>query len=244
MYFRAALSYLDAGSLKDAREMLKAHRKLGPPDAAAGQFEQILVARTNPIGLSVAATNSESSPRLFRTSGTLDESFLKRQRFKIYADLAGNLNAGPAQLGAALEAYGLAVEQQSSLVGGSDLLRWQRVEATLLASANAQATSARKLTTNWSGTAPAKTFVRITLAGEDRPTAVIVRKETPVAAQVIRTAGVARIRDLQPYLRLHPEGIEVAPVPAGSDLAPSLDRIKRTPDIPLARKPTIVMPLQ
>lgn len=242
MYFRAALAYLDADSPKDAREMLQAHRELGPADAAAEQFEQILAARTNPAGLSLAATNSESAPWLFRASGTLDESFLKRQRFKIYADLAGSSNTEPAQLEAALEAYGLAAEQQTNLVGGGDMLRWQRVEATLLASANAQAAPARSPTVKWSVAAPSETSLRITLAGEDRPVAVVLRKETPVAAQVIRAVGVARIRDLQPYLRLRPEGIEIAPAPAGSDLAPLLDKIKRTPNIPLARKPAIAMP--
>ncbi len=242
MYFRAALAYLDADSPKDAREMLQAHRELGPADAAAAQFEQILAARTNPERLSLAATNSESAPWLFRASGTLDESFLKRQRFKIYADLAGSSGARPAQLDAALEAYGLAAEQQTNLVGGGDLLRWQHVEATLLASANAQAAPARNPTVKWSGAAPSETSLRFMLAGEDRPVTVVLRKETPVAAQVIRAVGVANMRDLQPYLRLRPEGIEIAPVPAGSDLGPLLDKIKRTPNIPLARKPTIIMP--
>jgi tetratricopeptide (TPR) repeat protein len=242
MYFRAALAYLDADSPKNAREMLEAHRELGPADAAAEQFEQILAARTNPAGLSLAATNRESAPWLFRASATLGESFLKRQRFKIYADLAGSSGTRPAQLEAALEAYGLAAEQQTNLVGGGDLLRWQHVEATLLASANAQAAPGRSPTVKWSGAVPSETSLRFTLAGEDRPVAVVLRKETPVAAQVIRAVGVAKMRDLQPYLRLRPEGIEIAPVPAGSDLAPLLDKIKRTPNIPLARKPTVVMP--
>jgi len=242
MYFRAALAYLDADSPKDAREMLQAHRELGPADAAVEQFEQILAARTNPAGLSLAATNRESAPWLFRASGKLDESFLKRQRFKIYADLAGSSSAGPSQLEAALEAYGLAAEQQTNLVGGGDLLRWQHVETTLLASANAQAAPARNPTVKWSGAAPTEISLRFMLAGEDRPVAVVLRKETPVVAQVIRAVGVAKMRDLQPYLRLRPEGIEIAPAPAASDLAPLLERIKRTPNIPLARKPAIVMP--
>ena len=70
----------------------------------------------------------------------------------------------------------------------------------------------------------------------------ILRTVATMAAQVIRAVGVANMRDLQPYLRLRPEGIEIAPVPTGSDLGPLLDKIKRTPNIPLARKPTIVMP--
>src|SRR5260370_4960144 len=214
--------------------MLQAHRELGPADAAAAQFEQILAARTNPEGLSLAATNSESAPWLFRTSGTLDESFLKRQRFKIYADLAGSSGARPAQLEAALEAYGLAAEQQTNLVGGGDLLRWQHVEATLLASANAQAATARNPTVKWSGAAPSETSLRFMLAGEDRPVTVVLRKETPVAAPVIRAVGVANMRDLQPYLPLRPEGIGIAPLPAGSGLWPLFDRIKRTSQNSLA----------
>jgi tetratricopeptide (TPR) repeat protein len=242
MYFRAALAYLDADSLRDAREMLKAHRELGPPDAAAEQFEQILATRTNPGGLSLAALNSASAPWLFRASGPLDESFLGRERFKIYADLAGGSSAEPAQLEAALDAYGLAAEQRTNLVGGGDLLRWQHVEATLLASANAQAAPADSPAAKWSVAAPSETSLRITLAGEDRPVPIFLRKETPVAAQVIRAVGVTNMRDVKPYLRLRPEGIEIAPAPAGSDLAPLLDRIKRTPNIPLARKPAIVTP--
>ncbi len=240
MYFRAALAYLDADSPKDAREMLNAHRELGPPDAAAEQFEQILATRANPGGFSLAAVNSASAPWLFRASGPLDESFLRRQRFKIYADLAGSSSAEPAQLEAALDAYGLAAEQQTNLVGGGDLLRWQHIEATLLASANAQAAPAHSLSVKWSVAAPSEASLRITLAGEDRPVPIFLRKETPVAAQVIRAVGVTNMRDLKPYLRLRPEGIEIAP--AGSDLAPLLDRIKSTPNIPLARKPTIVTP--
>jgi hypothetical protein len=89
------------------------------------------------------------------------------------------------------------------------------------------------------GVHPPETSLRVTLAAEDRPVGVIPCKETPEAAQVTRTVGVLRIRDLQPYLRLHAQGIEVAPAPAGSDVAPLLDKIKRIPNIPLTGKPAM-----
>jgi len=82
--------------------------------------------------------------------------------------------------------------------------------------------------------------ISITLAGEDRPATLTMRKETPVAAQIIRAVGVTKIRDVQPYLRLRTEGIEIAPIPEGSELAPLLDKIKRTPNIRLATRPAII----
>ena len=240
MYFQAALAYLDADAPTEASKMFTAHRELGPLDTAAKQFEQILAARTNPPGVSLTAINSQAAPWLYRASGSLDDGFLKRQRFKIYADLAGSSSAGPTKLEAAFEAYDLAAEQQTNLVGGGDLLRWQRVEATLLSSGNLQAAPARVVTAKGPGSGPTEAGLRITLAGEDRPAAVVMRKETAVAAQVIRTVGVDKMRDVQPYLRLRPEGVEIAPVPEGSELAPLLDKIKTTATMPMARRPALV----
>jgi tetratricopeptide (TPR) repeat protein len=237
MYFQAALAFLDADAPMEASKTLAAHRELGPLDAGAKQFEQILSARISPAGLSLTTINNAKAPWLYQASGTLDDGFLKRQRFKIYADLAGSSSAGPTQLEAALEAYGLAAEQQTNLMGGGDLLRWQRVEATLLATGNLQAPPARILTAN--GPGPTEAGLRITLAGEDQPAAVAVRRETPVAAQVIRTIGITKMPDLQPYLRLRAEGLEIAPVPEHSELAPLLDKIKNTSNIRLIRRSAV-----
>lgn len=242
MYFRAALAYVDSDSAIEASKMLRAHRELGPVDPAAEQLGQILAARTNAAGVSLAAMSISNAPWLYRPSGSLDDSFLKRQRFKLYADLASGSSTGPSQLEAALEAYALAAEQQTNLVGGGDLLRWQRVEATLLASGNLQTAPARILTAKGPGAGPTEGGLPITLAGEDRPAAVVMRKETSVAAQVIRAVGFDKMRDLQPYLRLRPEGIEISPVPERSDLAPLLDKIKKTPNIPLSKRPALVPP--
>jgi hypothetical protein len=237
MYFQGALAYLDADAPLEASKMLATHRELGTIDEGVKQFEQILAARTNSLGLSLSAINYAGAPWLYRASGSLDDGFLKRQRFKIYADIAGSSSAGPTQLEAALEAYALAAEQQTNLVGGGDLLRWQRVEKALLASGNLQAAPARVLTAK--GPGPAETGLRITLAGEDRPATVVLRKETSFAAQVIRAVGVDKMRDVQPYLRLRPEGIEVGPPPEGSELAPLLDKIRRSPNMPMARRPAL-----
>lgn len=237
IYFQAALAYLDADSPTDAAKMFAAHRELGPLNPGAKQFEQILSARTNSAALSITAINRAGAPWLYQASGSLDDSFLKRQRFKIYADLASSSNIGPAQLEAALEAYGLAAEQQTNLVGGGDLLRWQRVEATLLATGNLQAPPARVLIAKGPGSTEGG--LRITLAGEDRVAAVPVRKETPVAAQVIRAVGITKMQEVQPYLRLRAGGLEITPVTERPELAPLLEKIKNTPNITLTRRPTI-----
>lgn len=236
MYFQAALAYLDADAPTEAAKMFAAHRATGPLDPGAKQFEQILSARANPAALSTTSINKTGAPWLYQASGPLDDSFLKRQRFKIYADVAGS-STGPTQLEAALEAYGLAAEQQTNLVGAGDLLRWQGVEATLLATGNLQTAPARVVTAK--GPGPAEPGLRITLAGEDRAAAIPVRKETPVAAQVIRAVGITKMQEVQPYLRLRAGGLEISPMPERPELTPLVDKIKNSPNIMLTRRPTI-----
>ena len=220
--------------------MLKEHRALAPENVApADQFEKILAIRGKPGSLLPAALSADQSPWLYRSSGTLDENFLKRQRFKIYGDIVNSGASGPVRLAAALEAYRLVVDQRTPLVGSSDLLRWQHVDAALLASVNGLAGPARVAPDVFAIPVlyPAGS-VRLTLVGEDNPSAVVISKETLAASQIVGTIGIGKMADVRPYLQLRHDGLQIAPSPSNSDLGAILDKIRSIANLPVIVKST------
>jgi tetratricopeptide (TPR) repeat protein len=238
MYLQAAAGYLDSDAIGEAQRMLKEYRALAPENVAtADQVEKILAIRGKSGSLLPVALNADQSPWLFRASEPLDESFLKRQRFKIYGDIVNSDASGLIRLTAALEAYRLVVDQQTPLVGSSDLLRWQRVDAALLASVNGQAAPARL-----APEVPAVPVVspagpvRLTLVGEDNPSTVIITKETLAASQIVRTLGTGKMADVRPYIQLRQDGLLIAPPAANSEAATSIDKIKGMANLPVALK--------
>ena len=131
------------------------------------------------------------------------------------------------------------VDQQTPLVGSGDLLRWQRVDAALLASVNGQAAPSY---IDPSGAAfpivASAASIHLTLAGEDSPSAILLTKEMRAAALIVRTVGAARMSGVRPYLQLLPNDLLIAPTAPNSDVATSIDKIKGMANLPVALKLT------
>jgi tetratricopeptide (TPR) repeat protein len=236
--FQAAIAYLDSDSITDSQALLDQSKSLDSANPELGRLQNVIVARREPTKFSLDQLTAERMPWLFLSSGNFSDAFLKRQRFKIYADCVTPGDVGPQGLVAALEAYGLVAEQQTSLVGAGDLLRWQRVESALLMSVNGQPMPPRIVPGKGIRRAPgARTTLPIALTGEDSPNAVAVQKETPTAVQVLRTIGVGKIRDVQPYLRLRRDGLYITPTVGNADIAPLLERLKSDPNLRAFVKP-------
>lgn len=236
--FQAAMAYLDSDSIMDSQKLLDESDSLDPSNPEIGRLQKVIVTRSEPTKISSDQLNAERMPWLFQSSGSLSDAFLKRQRFKIYADSVTPGQVGPQRLAAALEAYGLVAEQQTNLVGAGDLLRWQRVESALLTSTNGQPASPRVVAVKGVQQAhAARTILPIALAGEDRPSAVAVQKETPTAVEVLRTVSVWKIHEVQPYLRLRREGLYITPVLGNADVAPILEELRRDPNLQAILKP-------
>jgi tetratricopeptide (TPR) repeat protein len=236
--FQAAMAYLDSDSILNSQTLLDQSYSLDSSNPEIGRLQKVIAERREPTKISSDQLNTERMPWLFQSSGSFSDAFLKRQRFKIYADCVTSGDVGPQRLAAALEAYALVAERQTSLVGAGDLLRWQRVESALLTSTNGQPTSPRIVPANDARQGPAvRTKLPIALAGEDRPSAVAVQKETPTAVEVLRTVSVWKIREVQPYLRLRREGLYITPVLGNADITPILEQLRRDPNLQAILKP-------
>jgi tetratricopeptide (TPR) repeat protein len=236
--FQAAMAYLDSDSITDSQALLDQSKSLDSANPELDRLQQVIVTRREPTKFSLDQLTAERMPWLFLSSGNFSDAFLKRQRFKIYADCVTPDAVGPQLLAAALEAYGLVAERQTSLVGAGDLLRWQRVESALLMSANGQPVAPRIVPGKGIQRAPgARTTLPIALTGEDSPNAVAVQKETPTAVQVLRTISVGKIRDVQPYLRLRRDGLYITPTLGNADVAPLLEQLKSDPNLRAFVKP-------
>jgi tetratricopeptide (TPR) repeat protein len=235
MYLRAAAGYLDFDAIIEAQGMLKEYRALAAENTPlAGQFEKVLAVRAKPGSLSLGGLSVGQSPWLFLPSGPLDENFLKRQRFKIYGDLVNPVGAEPVRLTAALEAYGLVVDQQTPLVGSGDLLRWQRIEAALLASVNGQAVPSRlALGGSAASTAPSTASVHLTLAGENISSAVVIPREALAASQIVRAVGPEKMASVRPYLHINADELLILPTPSNSDAATSIGKIRSVASLPI-----------
>jgi tetratricopeptide (TPR) repeat protein len=236
--FQAAMAYLDSDSILDSQGLLDQSDSLDSSNPDIGRLQKVIAARREPTKIFLDQLNAERMPWLFQSSGSFSDAFLKRQRFKIYADSVTSGDVGPQRLAAALEAYGLAAEQQTNLVGAGDLLRWQRVESALLTSTNGQPASPRVVPANDARQGPAaRAKLPIALAGEDQPSAVAVQKETPTAVEVLRTVSVWKIQDVRPYLRLRREGLYITPVLGNADITPILEQLRRDPNLQTILKP-------
>jgi tetratricopeptide (TPR) repeat protein len=236
--FQAAMAYLDADSVTDSQTLLDQSNSLDPSNPEIERMQKVIVARRDPTKISLDQLTADRLPWLFQSSGSFSDAFLKRQRFKIYADSIAPGDAGPQGLTAALQAYGLVAEGQTSLVGAADLLRWQKVEAALLTSANGQPVSPRVVPVRGIQRAPGpRTILPIALTGEDSPNAVAVQKETPTAVQVLRTISVEKIREVQPYLRLRRDGLYITPTLGNADITLLLDRLRSDPNLRVLVKP-------
>ena len=236
--FQAAMAYLDADSITDSQTLLDQSSSLEASNPEIGRLQKVIVARREPAKMASDQLTVERVPWLFQSSGSFSDAFLKRQRFKIYGDCVSPSVDGPHRLAAALEAYRLAAELQTSLVGAGDLLRWQRIESALLTSANGRPVSPRVVSVKGIQRAPgARTILPIALTGEDSPNAVAVQKETPTAVEVLRNVSVWKIQDVQPYLRLRRDGLYITPSFGNADVSPLLEQLRTDPNLRALVKP-------
>jgi hypothetical protein len=86
MYLRAAVAYLDTDALPEAAEMLSKYRGSGGAGGEATSLDDLIHYRNESPMPNLTANGT---PWLFKSSGLRDEQFLSRERFKIFADLAG-----------------------------------------------------------------------------------------------------------------------------------------------------------
>ena len=254
MSLSAAMAYLDSDAVTESQRLLRQSISLGSTASQIPQLRQIIAARAQPERVTLEGMNSEKLPWLFRPSGPVTDSFLKRQRFKIYADLLKNTQdeqqssksvspvgglqtasfvvAYQQKLTAALEAYQLVAEQQTNLVGAGDLLRWQRTEAALLTSANGQPVRPRIVVSSDSPIRDGqRTKLPIALAGDDRPSAIAVQRDTPTAVAVLRAVGVSRVQQVRPYIRLGQGQLIVMPGVGSTDANPLIQQLKNDPNL-------------
>jgi hypothetical protein len=134
--------------------------------------------------------SEDKEPWLFRASSGVDEPFLSRQRFKVYADLATNESLNRSRrLECALQAYNLAVKLHISLVGAADLLRWEKITATLLEIANIQPPPVRPLQGAELATTQRDKLATFSFPGDLEPLGVILNRETQTAAAIVTAVG-------------------------------------------------------
>ncbi len=228
----AAIAYLDSDAIPESQRSLDQGVSFGSAGPEVSRLQRIIKARAESEKVTLDQMSSEKLPWLFQPSGILTEPFLKRQRFKIYADLLKAAENEPQRLTSALEAYRLVVEQQTNLVGAGDLLRWQSVESALLTSASGQPIRPRVVVlSDFSTVVGQRTKLPIALAGDDRPMAIAVQQETPTAVEVLRAVGVSRVHKIQPYIRLGLGQLFVTPAVGSIEADPLIQQLKSDPNL-------------
>jgi tetratricopeptide (TPR) repeat protein len=243
MSMQAAVAYLDADFVQDSERLLEQSSSFGSSDPATAQLRKIIATRRDFGKISPLRLDRGDVPWLFEASGILTEEFLRRQRFRIYADSIGSGTHKDSELQAALDAYGLVTEQPTNLAGAGDLLRWQKIEAALLISTNAHPAPPRIIRTSVPGPGPGlQKNLPITLAGADNGISIAPQQETPLAVEILRAVGPSRINELRQYIRLRPQGLLIAPEGAGTELVPILERLRTNPNLRNASKPVDRVP--
>jgi tetratricopeptide (TPR) repeat protein len=239
MSLLAALAYLDSDAIPESEQSLTRGISLGATGPEIPQLEKIISIRKASGKLALKEISSEKLPWLFEPSGSLTDAFLKRQRFKIYGDLLNATKDEPQQLATALEAYRLVVDEQTSLVGAGDLLRWERTEAAILRSTNVQPGRPIVAGNDSNVIVAPRTKLPIVLAGEDKPSTVAVQQETPAAVTILRTVGVANIHKLQPYIHFGQGQLILGPAIGNADADQLLRQLRSDPALRALIKPDV-----
>jgi tetratricopeptide (TPR) repeat protein len=189
MFIKAATAYLDADSPSDATKMLEGYKEAGGTGPEAAILDRFIQYRSSPL---TERPSREEVPWLYEASATFDEAFLLRQQFKVFADLIMNKSLNQTEhLDCAIQAYNLAVTQRVSLVGTTDLLRWEKVTATLLQAANVEPLPVRPLQGAELAATKRDSVTTFSFAGDLNPTGVLLSRETQTAAAIVTAVGPA-----------------------------------------------------
>jgi hypothetical protein len=124
--------------------------------------------------------------------------FLKRQQFKILADLVSKSSdaADKIALQHALDAFDLATKERVPLVGARDLMRWQAVQQKVLNGVGGRGKEVSvRAPTNTSGTP-----LKLSLPGHTSPQEVEVPETTLRAAQITRVVGPEKLAQMRSRL--------------------------------------------
>ena len=205
MYLKAAVAYLDADSLPDSTRMLDGYKETGGSDNEVTILDEFIGYRN---AQPPDKPSEEKEPWLFKASPVRDEAFLLRQRFKIYADMASNDSLNKAdRLDCALQAYKLATKQHVSLVGAADLLRWEKVTATLLQIANVPPLPVRPLQGAELASTKRDGVTTFTFPGDLNPIGVALSRETQTAAAIVTAVGPTDALVLKDHIRVRNEQV-------------------------------------
>jgi len=79
------MACLDSDSISDSQTLLDQSKSLDSSSPELDRLQKAIVARREPAKFSLDQLTAERMPWLFLLSGNFSDSFLKRQRFKIYA---------------------------------------------------------------------------------------------------------------------------------------------------------------
>ena len=228
MSVTSAMAYLDSDALNESKTSLEQAVSLGWTGGEIAQLEEIVRTRSQPEKAVVLPMSVEKLPALFRPSGVITEAFLRRQRFKLYADAVTILKAEPERLTCALEAYRLAVEADTNLTGAGDLLRWESIETALLSGTNGRPSRSRLVPFARSGTVAVRPKqLPISLAGSDKSTAIAIQEDTPNAVAVLRAVGVQNAAKIKSDIRLGMGKVFVRP--AVGDTDPAIRQLMNDP---------------
>jgi tetratricopeptide (TPR) repeat protein len=201
MFLKAAVAYLDGDSPSDSTKMLEGYKEAGGAGSEAATLDEFIRYRSSSL---VEKPSEEKEPWLYKASATLDEAFLLRQRFKVFADLAMNESLSRSErLDCALQAYNLAVKQRVSLVGAADLLRWEKVSATLLQVGNIPPGPFQPLQgSELAVMRPRETVTTFSFPGDLNPVGVGLSRELQTAAAIVATVGPADALVLKDHIVL------------------------------------------
>ncbi|HEY6969222.1 MAG TPA: tetratricopeptide repeat protein [Candidatus Angelobacter sp.] len=225
-----AMAYLDTDDLKSAAKWLDTAHQYGAPEPSLELLGNVLqfrvaLAGTSPPGMSAREISSDRQPWLFNFNINIPggDDFLKRQRFKVYADLAQPALPAAWDPTAAMEAFKLIISGSGTpLIGATDLHRWEKVNGILHASLNAPTSGTRMALplsfpegTSAADFAPRRHIpsgdgiVLLTLPGETDPLRIELPPTTLILLRIVTALDPSTLSTSHEFLQLGATGVTV-----------------------------------
>jgi tetratricopeptide (TPR) repeat protein len=239
-----ALAYFDADDLEKAGKWTARAQEYHVPDKTIAPLRELLQLRRASAEESQAGGTlqiSESKqPWLYLKNDLVGDDFLKRQRFKLLADIS---RPSPKEVdwqwspGPAVEAYSLVVQGEGiPLMGAADLERWKRVKAILFNALGGETSPTQTIPVSHSNDLasnlgqthePLKDhIVYLTLPGELQPEGIAVTTADVTIANVTRTFGAERFGLYYRFLRLNANQLFISPEAPLATISPLLDQLR------------------
>jgi tetratricopeptide (TPR) repeat protein len=228
---QAAMAYMDTDDFDAASRWLETAHARGAADLVVQQlssllsFRRRLVRAGSQAGEPFPEVSPNQQPWLFQIDLPSMDDFLKRQRFKVFADLAAPPPTNQAAWNAdpIVQAYKIMLDRNGTpLIGATDLRRWEKVSGILLTSLSAEASPTQL--------APALTFpegesaadfapwhhipsgdntLLLTLPGDLDPSRIQVSSVAAMAWRVVKALDAPGISAFYQFMQIDANGITI-----------------------------------